>query len=184
MILLTVDPSIRSAGVALFADGRLYGCTKLRGIDTAVNVVSRCRAMAQAIAAFVDGHPDVVAVEWPRVLPYGAKGATGQPNDLFGLAGVCAAVAALYPTAQMESYLPDEWQPAPKVSAERKRRGLGPIDSEAFTSPRGLRIMSRLADDERALVPRSHDAVDAVGIGLYALGRLAPRRIYPGATPG
>lgn len=183
-ILLALDPSIRSCGVALFADGVLYGCAKLRGLDPGVDRVHRCRAMARAVYDFTDGHPDRIAVEWPRVLPYGAKNATGQPNDLFALAGICAAVATLWPGAEVKSYLMDEWPPAPKVSPERKRRGLGPIDSEAFTSPRGKRVVSRLSTDERALVPMSHDAVDAVGIGLHALGRLEPHKVYPGAVRG
>lgn len=182
MILLALDPSIRSAGVALFNDGVLYGCTRLRGISPEADRVHRCRAMALAVRDWVDDHPDRIACEWPRVLPYGANGATGQPNDLFALAGICAAVATLWPQAEVTSYLPDEWIKMSKVSPERKRRGLGPIDSEAFTSPRGKRVMGRLSAGERALVPMSHDVVDSVGIGLHALGRLEPHKVYPGAV--
>lgn len=182
MITLAVDPSLNSTGVALFDGVTLFGCGRLRGLAAGVDPAHRCRAMARAVFEFVDGHPDRLAVEWPQV--YKSTRSKGDPNDLLGLAGICAAVAALYPRAEVKSFLPDEWQPAPKVSPERKARKLGPIDSEAFTSPRGLRIMGRLSDAERALVPMSHDVVDAVGIGLTALGRLKKQRLYPGATEG
>jgi hypothetical protein len=185
MILLAVDPSLRSTGAALFSDGRLIGVARLRGLDPGADITHRCRAMARDVDAWVElqltmAQPQVIALEWPQI--YRAAKSKGDHNDLLGLAGVCAAVAALYPSAEVRSYLPADWEPAPKVSPARKARGLGPIDSEAFSSPRGVRIMSRLAEAERALVPQSHDAVDAVGIGLHHLGRLAPRRVYHGAV--
>lgn len=186
MILLAVDPSLRSAGVALYRDGQLVAVGRMRGIETTYDVAHRCRVMARDIMVWVADRalvipsPDVLALEWPQI--YRAAKSKGDPNDMLGLAGVCAAVAALYPMAEVRSFLPDQWEPAPKVSPERKRRGLGPIDSEAFTSPRGVRILSRLSDAERALIPMSHDAMDAVGIGLHALGRLAIRRVYHGAV--
>lgn len=189
MILLAVDPSIRSLGAALFRDGTLTACTKVRGcVVGGADRVHRARLIALEVSEWIRTTPrhrlgpDRIVVEWPQV--YRAGKSKGDPNDLLGLAGVCAAVAALFPSAEVTSYLPDEWAPCPKVSLERRRRKLGPIDSEAFTSPRGLRVMGRLSPAERALVPMSHDAVDSVGLGLHHLGRLAPLKVYPGATPG
>ena len=46
----------------------------------------------------------------------------------------------------------------------------------AWETPRGRRIRSRLTPAELALVPDQNDAIDAVGLGLYALGRLTPQR--------
>lgn len=187
MILLAVDPSLRSTGVALFRDRTLIAVGRLRGIAPESDIALRCRVMARDVDSWVErclnmAQPTALALEWPQT--YRAVKSKGDPNDLFGLAGVCAAVAALYPGAEVRSYLPADWEPAPKVSPARKARGLGPIDSEAFTSPRGVRIMARLSDAERTLVPQSHDAVDSVGIGLHHLGRLAPRRVYHGAVQG
>ncbi len=187
MILLSLDPSLRSTGVAMFVDGQLVACERIRGIATTYDRVHRCRAMARAVFEWSCSHanlgaaqPSVLAVEWPQV--YRASKSKGDPNDLLGLAGVCAAVATLYPGAEVRSYLPDEWEPCPKVSPERKARGLGPIDSEAFASPRGLRIAGLLSEAERACLIRSHDVVDAVGIGLFALGRLKKHRVFAGAV--
>lgn len=190
MILLAVDPSLRSTGVALFRDGELIAVSKIRtACGPSDDIAHRARAMARDVAAWEariperqGGRPDALAVEWPQV--YRTAKSKGDPNDLLGLAGVCAAVAALYPSALVTSYCPAAWEPAPKVSSARKLKKLGPVDSEAFTSPRGVRIMGRLSKTERVLVPESHDAVDAVGIGLHHLGRLAVARVFHGATPG
>lgn len=113
----------------------------------------------------------VLVVEWQQV--YRASRAKGDPNDLLGMGFVSGAVAGLLQPAELVGYLPAEWCRLKKSTKHR----------EAFTSPRGLRIMSRLSPAEKALVPRFHDSVDAVGLGLHHLGRLAPRRIFPGATP-
>lgn len=195
MILLAVDPSLRSTGVALFRDDALLAVGRIRSeLHADHSSAARAAAMSYQIrdwyltrvaAGMLAGqaHSELtIAVEWPQV--YRAVKSKGDPNDLFGLAGVCTGViVALRPHAS-RAYLPADWEPAPKVSPERKRRGLGPIDSEAFTSPRGVRILSRLSEAERALVPQSHDAVDSVGIGLHHLGRLATRRVFHGASPG
>jgi hypothetical protein len=194
VILLAVDPSIVKPGIALFVRRELRAVAKVKipavheragraAIASYALLDWYSARVAEGLLAGCDGSFIELAVEWPRVLPYGAAGATGQPNDLFGLAGVCAGFAVALRPHRVHSYLPDEWCKLGKVSPERKRAKLGPIDSEAFTSPKGARIMSRLTPAERALVPQSHDAVDAVGIGLHALGRLAPVKVYPGAVP-
>lgn len=180
MILLAVDPSLRSTGAALFVHGQLVAVERFRGLTPNIDVAHRARDMARDIRDWVgSAQPTLLAVEWPQI--YRETKSKGDHNDLLGLAGVCAALAAMYPDAIVKSYRPAEWEPAPKVSPTRKAKRLGPIDSEAFTSPRGVRVMGRLLPAERELVPMSHDAVDAVGIGLHALGRLGRARIYPGA---
>ena len=85
---------------------------------------------------------------------------------------MCGAVAALLPGADVACYTPGEWT----RGIPKKTTG------SAKTGPRALRILSRLSDAERAVVPDSHDALDAVGLGLYRLGRFERRRVLPGAT--
>lgn len=183
-LLLAVDPSINAPGVALFRDGVLHAAVALKPTVGLVDRAARCSAVAYEILDWYLGqvgggicagttHASLtLAVEWPQV--YTAGKSKGDPNDLIGLAGVCSAVAAVCRAPRVLSYLPGDWCKLPKVYKH----------GDAFVSIRGERIMSRLSSAERALVPRSHDAVDAVGIGLHALGRLAPRRVYPGAVEG
>jgi hypothetical protein len=49
--------------------------------------------------------------------------------------------------------------------------------SEIWSHQRGIMIARRLSEVERELVPDKHDALDAVGLGLFGLGRLAAIRV-------
>lgn len=110
--------------------------------------------------------------EWPQV--YRASKSKGDPNQLIALAAVGAAIGAGLVGARVVSVLPDEW------SGQVPKKTTG----DPWATPRGIRVASRLSDYERACVPKVHDAIDAVGIGLHALGRYAPRRVFPGAAEG
>lgn len=128
-----------------------------------------CRKVAHEVVT--NGRPDVVAIEVPQV--YTAVRAKGDPNQLLPLYGIGAAIGALLPNARIVEYRPAQWAgQLPKTTKHR----------EAKQSLRGARIMSRLSETECLLVPDDHDVIDAIGIGLHHLGRLAPRRVYPGAT--
>jgi hypothetical protein len=176
--VLAVDPSIRSSGVAVFRFGRLAASTviKLRATDD--SVIVRCLDMADTIAGWSACVAErvLLVVEWPQW--YRAAKSKGDPNDLAGLAGVSGALAGILAMRlgglEAHGYTPAQW--AGQLPKSKTVRG-------AKTSPRAVRILSRLSPDERACVDeRSHDAIDAIGLGLYHLGRLEPRRVYPGAA--
>ncbi len=112
---------------------------------------------------------DHVVCEWPQVYRQGRS--RGDPADLLPMAGIALGVSvglATGPTAPT----PAEW------TGQLKKSTTG----DPLASPRRAHPWSRLSEDERACVVLSHDALDAVGIGLWALGRLDPIRVYPGAT--
>jgi hypothetical protein len=113
---------------------------------------------------------DELVVEWPQ---WYATGKTkGDPNDLAYLAGIATGLAVAFPGAAVRSPVPRTWIGGlPKATS-----------GDPWASPRGARVASRLSDAERALVPDSHDAIDAVGLGLWACGRFDRRRVYSGAT--
>src|SRR5262249_3459314 len=106
-----------------------------------------------------------LALEWPRV--YASRIRAGftaaDPNDLLALAGVDAAVAALFPEAMTTSYAPSDWK--------------GQMDK----GPCGARVRSRLSSEElriaeagaAAAKSKAHNMWDAIGIGLHHLGRFA-----------
>lgn len=137
--------------------------------------------MAQAVAAWVvtaRACPQEFVAEWPRVLR--AVKSKGDPNDLINLAGVASAVAGALAVAvaardvalKVTSYFPDEWTgQVPKTILQRKR----------FQSIRAERIAARLVEDELPVWRgiETHDEIDAVGIGLYHLGRFEPHRVFP-----
>lgn len=95
---------------------------------------------------------DSLIIERPIYRPLDRK---SKPNDLITLAiragrvaGVCSVVPARYVT-------PDEWKASvPKPQHQQ-------------------RILAALTDAERMLIAgASHDTIDAVGLGLWALGRM------------
>lgn len=97
---------------------------------------------------------DVAVVEQPQFYPGGRNKA--DVNDLLGLAWMTGLICAQYPAVVLVS--PRDW-----------RRGTA---AKEFVAERTL---ARLDESERHIATRSRTrglhAVDAVGIGLWALGR-------------
>jgi hypothetical protein len=181
--LLAVDPSLVSVGAALFQDGALVACACVREEGGASEKVpERAQRVATSVARWlvaVGARPRTLVIEDVVVYP-GARG-NRNPNQLLGCARVGSALAGMLALGlsardldlQLLSYKPAEWTgQLPKARSVK----------DVFESPRARRIMERLSAEERPLVPRQHDVLDAVGLGLHALGRLAPRRAHAGAS--
>lgn len=180
-IVLALDPGIRYPACALFVSGTLAaaGRVKLPGAWTKLPMAQRCLEIAKACRTWLgdksvyDTKLDYV-FEWPKV--YAGKKAKGDPADLFPLTGVGMAVAGLLNDVihelNVHSYLPREW--AGNIPKSTKGN---PLDSI-----RGQRVWGRLSDAEKAVVVLSHDALDAVGIGLKFLGRYERQMSLIGAS--
>lgn len=187
--LVALDPGIVSPGVALFRHGVLVDANKIKlPKDWAdLNMGARCLRIAQQLGAWWDDHHvaaiRTIVFEWPMIYPHG-KG-KGNPNQLIPLAAVGSAFATMVQGANIQhgirppellTPLPAEWTgQVPKSTA-----------GDPWKSPRGLRIWAALQPGEQTAVPSQHDAIDSVGLGLWALGRYgdpANNRVFPGATP-
>ncbi len=180
--LFAVDPSVSSAGVALFRGGVLIAASRIRLEPGKRDHGAKCMRMAHQILAWVVGQhaePRTLVMEWPKIY-HGAKGKV-DPNDLIGLAGIDMAVAgaltvALIPrniTLELVTPLPSDWiGQLPKTKTVKG----------AKVSPRGAFILGKLTDEEALIVPASHDAIDAIGIGLWGLQRLERHRVFAGAV--
>lgn len=177
-MLLAIDPGLNACGWALFNKGELLSCGVIR--NTAKDGTPLTRALT--IAAYVGGNMrasvDEIVFEWPQI--YRATKSKGDPNDLLGLAALCGALAERLSVSssgirfvnRVRSYKPAEWAgQLPKTT-----RG------KASLSPRAKRITDALNELERGRLIDQHDTLDAVGIGLFDLGRLKPKRVFPGAT--
>ena len=173
--LLAVDPSLRSSGVAIFRGGALTSSARVTVPKTEAVPAARALRMAQEIAAWASerGEARTLACEWPQIYPrtHMRKEQRGaDPNDLIGLAGVAGALAGLLAAhaGQRDAAL--------RVLAYRPAEWIGQIPKATRGNPwnslRGQRIRAALTSDEADAVPPSHDVIDAVGIGLHALGRL------------
>ena len=181
-LLVALDPSIRSCGLALFWEGQLVHASAVKIPTRRGEIVedsmlaARALNMARAVEGQVHRHMSVfvtslsVVTEWPQV--YRPTRAKGDPNDLAAMAAVGTAVAALLKTTDLTCYTPQTW--AGQVPKTDERGKLLPIEK----SPRAHRVRSRLSGAElvvwEGLRSSDHDAVDSIGIGCHHLGRRRP----------
>lgn len=179
-VLLALDPSVRSPGAAVFRNNVLVaaGKVKLPVMLASLPEGMRWQRVAEAIIewAYSAGscyRPEKIVYERPQI--YTASKSKGDPNDLIALAAIGAAVCSWYvakpPINQaivIETPTPAQW--AGQIPKATK--------GSAKDSPRAKRILSRLSPIELAQAPNQHDALDAIGLGLHALGRLGIRRSY------
>lgn len=181
--LIAFDPGLHNPALAVFQGGVLVYASRIKVPSslksTKLAMGARCVGVAaEAFKALqnisLEG-PVTFVTEWPKV--YRGSKAKGDPADLLPLAGTGTALATLlaqrYPGLEIVTPIPFEWiGNLPKATTGDPRE-----------SVRGVRIWSRLSESERGKVALSHDAIDAIGIGLWKLGRLERRRVFPGATP-
>lgn len=167
--LLAVDPSIRSTGVALFVGRELVSCARIQ-VPAEGSIGERVLRMAMKVSDWYgDWAPrtplQCMIFEWPQI--YAAAKSKGDPNDLPGLAAVGGAIAGIVKPITILTPTPREWTGGVPKSTK----------GDPWLSARGIRVASRLSPAELALVPKSHDAIDGVGLGLFALGRFQRRRV-------
>lgn len=170
MKILALDPGLQHFGCALFNDDlQLHAAALVRAKKNPHTVAGafEMKALVQNWLFHQGAHELIqVVCEVPRIYP--AKNRKGDLNDLITLAGFVYAVSGLS-TFEPVQYFPRDWK--------------GTIDADVCTA----RIESRLSEKERERVEECpvslrHNVIDAVGIGLFHLGRFNARKIYPGAT--
>lgn len=183
--LLALDPSFVKPGVALFRGGKLIAAERVK-IDPdykSMPFAERCGRVASDIIRWGIAHkmrPRTYAYELPQFYSERDGKTVGDPNDLRGLIAIGAEIAGTLRLAMagydislvVHSPTPAEWAgQIPKATT-----------GDPWASPRGVRVKSRLSPAELLAVVPSHDAIDAVGIGLFIQGRFSPKHIYPGAV--
>lgn len=150
-VLIAIDPG-RVLGIAVFRNTIL--------LDIGVMTAPRIRDLHYGLFQFFKRHePAAAIIEVPQV--YRQRKQKGDPNDLIDVAvvaGVAGAVAA--PWCEPLFIKPHIW------------KGSRPKDVDNEYT------LKCLNDIERAIVDRAglgktkgHNAIDAIGIGLWALER-------------
>ncbi len=172
--LVAVDPSIRRSGVAVFSTPdelpprlEFAATVKATKDELKLNYLERSVAMARAVWQAV---PEPgrhwctkLVVEWPQIYAREEGKSKGNPNLLTPLAGVCSALGALFSEVTVLT---------PVMPADWKRQMTKPVVIE--------RVKARLSDAERHNIPPrlAHDGYEAIGIGLWALGRWERKRVF------
>lgn len=163
--LLAIDPGKLECGWALFENGVLDKAGLARnpvhkpGAEGPDVWLETTKQILEEVSA---ERPDVLVMEIPQVYKQGQQ--KGDQKDLVELAGVDGCIRGLFCLAdKCVVYRPAQWKgQTPK-----------PIHNK--------RVMAKLTQAEiktfeadTADVPRSllHNVVDAVGIGLFYLGRM------------
>ncbi len=196
-MLLALDPGMCSPGVALFSANKLVaaGRVAVPVLKTPYEDGARWLYVAREIVQWFDlqRHPaqpwcEEVIFEKPQWYPQSKSKV--DPNSLVGIAGVASVVVGILSTRVATpivfSPTPREWiGQVSKVCLTCKgkaKKKCVDCHGSAWETPRGRLIRSRLSPAELALVPDQNDAIDAVGLGLFRLGRLAPRRVFSNGT--
>lgn len=163
MKILALDPSIVSPGVAWFVDGALEAsaCIKVKR-DTSLTAGARCQsAVADIFLWGILRSPDLLVFEYPQIY---AHDTPATANAVIHMAGVGVGLAERLHVPCI-TYVPGTiWGQLPKYKT-----------GSYWKSPRGARIWDRLSVVERAVAGDQHDRGDAIGIGLFQLGRFGIR---------
>ena len=160
--LYAVDPGLRCCGMAYF-ENSLLQWARLVETDAGGSEPYRWIAMSEELDLASDEvicnarHEGAsVVVEFPKAY-VGAKSG-GDYEDLLQLAAV---VGAIRPTRIVR---PHEWK------------------GQMKKDPCNRRVLERLDGTERSHIEdagaKTHNVLDAVGIGLYCLGRFERRRVF------
>ena len=161
---LAVDPGKHACGCAAFYNDSLIAAAYVRSYIPEAHAPRFAEAWALTAKAVVKWWGDLVPfvptevlLEIPIHYPNEQE---IDPNDLSPLAGVVTAIAyAFIGTPKIVSYYPpSQWK--------------GQVPKAIMTN----RILNKLTEQEKARIVRAgskdHNTIDAVGIGLYRVGRL------------
>lgn len=157
--LVAVDPGKRSCGVAVFEQRRLTQAWLARiprggGADLdAVALLAR-----QVLRTLCTTSVTEILLEWPQIYQGGKQ--KGDPNDLLFLAGLDGAIVSALPYAHATAVRPRDWKGTtdPDIVCARIKQ----IVQEAGES----------AIIQWPCASLEHNVLDAIGIGLWHLGRL------------
>ena len=162
--ILAIDPGLRGSGVAYFEDGHLVRAGYVKSPEKVRTGAPAWFAMSDAIDAWAPTNPGLIVIEQQRLRPGKEK---GNPQNMMELQGVVGTVLGYYHRNTItEAWYPEQWK--------------GSVKKEVMTA----RILHRLTLEEFQILDAvkcaeslKHNVIDAIGIGLFHLGRLKHERL-------
>lgn len=156
--LVAIDPGLHVCGVAEFEDGRLVAVRAVeveKGAGRGPTAWSdMAKAVDSSLSSWLWSSSWSLVVEYPEIYTHGKS----RPDDILQVAGVVGAlVTGLHGCTSVSAYRPKVWKKQlPKAVHHR-------------------RVKERLSLSERTWFSKTdHNGRDAVGLGLYELGRYRP----------
>jgi hypothetical protein len=168
--LFSVDPGLRTAGVAMFRDSVLIHAGLARSEEEHARGPAAWLKMGEAVAALVaswtDGttfaEQDTMEIVCELMQVYGRAVSAADPADLMELMGVNGVIISQFDGAKACGYRPAEWKKSVPKSIHNQR-----------ILNRLTHAETKVLDNDPTIIPSlRHNAVDAVGIGLHHLLRL------------
>ncbi len=168
--LVCIDPSIVRSGFAIFRNGLLIRADALSMKAKGKSVLERAVLMGSRLVFEIyktAGKDAALIFEWPQIYDSRSPGKTkGQdPNDMLPLAAIGGAVGAVF--SPITILKPREW----KGQVSKPKKG------ETYIIERRVRKRLGLKEIE-VMHSTAHDMFDAIGMGLWSLGRFEGRT-YP-----
>lgn len=171
--VIGIDVGKHAVGVSLFVDKKLERCGLARARGE-VDGPLRWRELSNSVRAIVGRIPlqTIAVIEGQRIYRDAQK--KGDQNDIIDVAYVtgylAATILALDGVELIEA--PRVWKGTLDGDVFIETR----IQPEIKKNPNELNVA--LASMPSA-VSLAHNVWDAIGIGLWKLGRLTPRKVYP-----
>lgn len=174
MITIAIDPGVQHCGVAVIRGGEgrtLKWAGLVRHERQAEHSLAWARRLADSVrlavrTRFAIGTPSLwrLVVEVPRIYP--AARQKGDQNDLIAVAGVayaCAGAFGFIPFENVQQVYPRDWKGTidADTTIARVKERLGAGDAVPDECPKSL----------------EHNVYDAIGIGLWSVGRFDRKRV-------
>jgi hypothetical protein len=158
-----IDPSVHGTGIAIFEGGVL---TRVFVNDT--KIIARTHSYGEIARRALS---DICKISFPWTdwiiceVPQIYKDSPGDPNDLVAVSMVAGALCATIPALNVHTVKPKEWkgQVPKQVHHPRIWRQLV-----------GMELAVATAAKEK-YGPRFHNAMDAIGLGLWKLRKEGKR---------
>lgn len=152
--LVAIDPGLRHCGVALFVVHEAPRAALVRNSELEARGPLTHLRMAEAVSKQLRawGVPFAsmrLAIEFPRIYPQSDQ-QKGDLNDIVELGGVVSAIVSWLAVEDVQVLYPQDWK--------------AQVPKKLMTE----RIKKRAA----WCASKDHNVLDAVGIGLFALGEM------------
>jgi len=150
-MIVSLDPGVKEAGVAVFDDGELTYAFLARGGDWRSTARNAARNVPKGI---------VQMLVMERMQIYVPGRSKGNANDLIPVTLMAGAVAAHLEPDDVKLYLPAQWK--------------GQLPKNVVKE----RLLKSLAEEEKRRIElpkaagKAHNVWDAIGIGMKYLRRL------------
>ncbi len=163
VIVVAVDPDTIKPGVAVFKEGRLVHAGALHVNDAVAHVVGWLHPL---------GKPTALVIEMPQ--QYGRK---GDQRDFLRLATIVGRFQqiGIMAGAQTDLIAPKKWKGETPKSVCTLRTWLRLSEYERAFAHIPATVRKRLEAGRGVTSGEGSDVLDAIGIGLWKLGRLHAR---------